>query len=57
MEAGDTNPAVVGNGCGYAIELSAKKRGAGSNVECIVEENVVLRPILPCRTGFPRHCR
>jgi hypothetical protein len=39
METGDTNPVVVGHGCRHAIELSAKKRGARGNVECIVEEN------------------
>ena len=43
MEAGNTNPAVIGNGRGHAIELSAKKRGAGSNEERIVKKNAVLR--------------
>jgi hypothetical protein len=48
MEAGDTNPAVVGHRCRHAIEFSAKKRGAGGNIKCIVEENAVLGPN-PCR--------
>ena len=43
VEAGDTNPTVIGHGCRHAIELSAKKRAAGSNIECIVKENAVLR--------------
>ena len=37
MEAGDTNPAVVGHRCRHAIELSAQKRGAGGKIKCIVE--------------------
>ena len=42
MEAGDTNPAVVGHRCRHAIELSAKERGTRGNIKCIVEENAVL---------------
>ena len=33
MEAGDTNPAVVGHRCRHAIELSAKKRSAGGKIK------------------------
>src|ERR1700730_1129638 len=49
METGDTNRTVVGNRCRHAIDLSAKKRGAGGNVKCVVEENAVLGPY-SCRT-------
>src|SRR3979411_2592827 len=42
MEAGDTNRTVVGNRCRHAVELSAKKRGAGGNIKCIIKENTVL---------------
>src|SRR6266481_8294725 len=41
MEAGDTNRTVVGNRCRHAVELSAKKRGAGGNIKCIIKENTV----------------
>ena len=49
MEAGDTNRTIVGHRCRHAIELSAKKRGAGGKVKCIVEENAVVGPY-SCRT-------
>ena len=49
METGDTNRAIVGHSCRHAIKLSAKKRGAGGNVKCIVEEHAVLGPY-SCRT-------
>ena len=59
MEAGDTNPAVVGHRCRHAIELSAKKRRAGGKVKCIVEETAnegrILLPSQP--SGFRRQCR
>jgi hypothetical protein len=44
VEAGDTNPTVIGHRRRHAIELSAKKRGTRRNVKCIVEENAVLSP-------------
>ena len=50
MEAGDTNPAVVGHRCRHAIKLSAKQRRAGGKVKCIVEENAAAGPY-SCRTN------
>ena len=55
VEAGDPNPTVISHGSRHAIELSAKKRAARSNIECIVKENAVLRSY-SCRADPADFC-